>query len=118
MLSGLTLGGHEVSFAELEERPTDRLRAIDVGASPALVAEYESGGGSFAEGDLRRVETRRDTTFPLLISWPYRDDRPTVRDVADLLAERSGPAVGLGDREGFDVVDVEAPSAIGRLMEP
>lgn len=51
-MSGLILAGHEVSHAELQEWPTTRLRAIEVGVPAAIVAEYEAGGGTFAPGDL------------------------------------------------------------------
>lgn len=53
-MSGLMLGGCEVSHAELQEIAVSPMGAIEAGVPADLVNEYQDAGGTFDEGDLWR----------------------------------------------------------------
>jgi len=67
--SGVNLG-LDVSWAELDELPLDRLSAVEAGVPDNTLDEYEDDGGTYAPGHLRQwIEERTEPAWDIINTY-------------------------------------------------
>ncbi|APW63519.1 DUF6573 family protein [Paludisphaera borealis] len=69
MNSGVNLG-LDISWAELDELPLDRITAVEAGVPDNTLDDYEDDGGTYAPGHLRQwIEARTEPAWDLIHSY-------------------------------------------------